>query len=146
MKSLLTEQYVHLSGLSLSLSSIISWLAAISLLTFALSLLLLPLLIKRIPSDYFMNLNSTNGRKFRPTPFQISVLFIRNTAGVVLLLAGIAMLFLPGQGLLTIFLALLLLTFPGKKRLTSFCIKHEKVRKPINWMRKKVHAEPILWP
>ncbi|PID75399.1 MAG: hypothetical protein CSB23_04105 [Deltaproteobacteria bacterium] len=120
------------------------WLAAASVLTFVLSLLLLPVLVKNIPTDYFLRFGS-GGNKNR-TPYQLLLFLIKNLFGLILLAAGILMLFLPGQGLITIFLALLLLDYPGKKRLVFLLSQKPQVQKPINWLRKKVQAEPLRWP
>lgn len=42
---------------------------------------------------------------------------LRNVLGAILLVAGIAMLVLPGQGVPTILISLGLMNFPGKYRL-----------------------------
>ena len=56
------------------------------------------------------------------------------------------MLVLPGQGLLTIFVALVLLDFPGKLRLERWLIRKPAVRRPIDWIRAKAGREPIRPP
>lgn len=122
------------------------WLAILSLITFILSLILLPYLIRRIPSDYFLQL-SDELPEFRGYNVKVVLIFLlRNIFGSLLLFCGIAMLFLPGQGLITIFVSLLLLTFPGKKRLITYLTSLKTVRRTVNWIRKKAHKRPINWP
>lgn len=122
------------------------WLGVLSLFTFILSLILLPYLIRRIPSDYFLTLSEeqplVKGYDVK------SVLFVlfRNIFGLLLLLSGIAMLFLPGQGLITIFVSLLLLNFPGKRWLITYLTGLKSVQVTINWIRKKANKTPINWP
>ena len=122
------------------------WLAALSLITFILSLILLPFLIRRIPSDYFLQL-SDDQPKFRGYNVKVVLIFlVRNIFGSLLFLCGVAMLFLPGQGLITIFVSLLLLTFPGKNKLITYLTSLKSVRLTVNWIRKKAHKKPIAWP
>ncbi|TKB09391.1 PGPGW domain-containing protein [Desulforhopalus sp. IMCC35007] len=128
------------------MQSIIGLLALLSLLTFILSLLLLPYLIRRIPSDYFLKLSEERPKL---KGYSIKVLFltlVRNIFGMLLFAAGIAMLFLPGQGLITIFIALLLMNFPGKRKLITVLTRQKKVRATMNWIRAKAGKKPIDWP
>jgi hypothetical protein len=47
------------------------------------------------------------------------------------------MLILPGQGIITIFIGLILVDFPGKKRLLFYILRNPLVLSTINWIRKK---------
>lgn len=122
------------------------WLGIVSLLTFFLSLALIPWLIARLPVDYFV----------RPHPFRhpfaagsglhFPVLFVcRNIAGVVVLLAGVAMLFLPGQGLLTIILGIALMSFPGKHRLLFSLTTRPSVQHSLDWIRTRTGHPKFIW-
>ena len=51
------------------------------------------------------------------------------------LLAGIAMLFLPGQGVLTILLGISLMDFPGKRRLEARIVGQRLVFETVNSLR-----------
>ena len=53
------------------------------------------------------------------------------------------MLFLPGQGLLTMLLGILFIDFPGKHRLEKKLIQHPKILKAINALRVKGGQAPI---
>jgi cytochrome b subunit of formate dehydrogenase len=126
--------------------SVIGLLALLSLLTFILSLILLPYLIRRIPSDYFLKLSE---EKPKLKGYSIKVLFlalVKNIFGLLLFISGIAMLFLPGQGLITIFISLLLMNFPGKRKLIAFLTRQKKVRTTMNWVRAKAGKSPLNWP
>jgi hypothetical protein len=126
--------------------SIIGWLAILSGITFVLSLILLPYLIRRIPSDYFLKL-SEERPKLRDYNIKVLLLtLLRNIFGLLLFASGVVMLFLPGQGLITIFISLLLMNFPGKRRLITFLTSQKKVRVTINWIRAKAGKKPITWP
>ncbi len=124
--------------------TVFAWLAAISALTFVISLVTLPWLVARIPEDYFMY------RKRHPTPLKkthplirMTLLIGKNALGVVLLTGGLIMLFIPGQGLLTIAMGVLLLDYPGKFRLERRIARNEKVHKGLNWLRTRANAAPL---
>ena len=65
--------------------------------------------------------------------------------GVFLLLCGIAMLVLPGQGLLTIVIGLSLIPFPGKKKLEQNILSRKSVRSSLNWIRTKANKAPFIF-
>ncbi len=122
----------------------LGWLAAFSALTFVGSLLVLPLVAARIPADYFCAdmRGKTLWRKRRPS-LRMLVLILKNILGLVLFLAGVLMLFLPGQGLLTIFLGIMLMDFPGKYRLERYIISRGPVLRGINWLRRRSGVAPL---
>jgi len=122
------------------------WLGLVSLFTFFISLAFIPWLISRLPVDYFV----------RPHPFRhpfaagsgplFPVWFIfRNIAGGVVLLAGTAMLFLPGQGILTIILGIALMSFPGKHRLLFTLTTRPSVQHSLDWVRTKTGHPKFIW-
>jgi hypothetical protein len=53
------------------------------------------------------------------------------------------MLFIPGQGLLTIFMGLVLIDYPKKYILERKLVKTPVVLKGINWLRKKANKPPL---
>jgi hypothetical protein len=60
-------------------------------------------------------------------------------------MGGILMLVLPGQGLLTILVGLMLSDYPGKFKLEKRIIKTNLVLKTINWYRTKSNIPPIIF-
>jgi UPF0716 family protein affecting phage T7 exclusion len=66
--------------------------------------------------------------------------------GAVLLLAGVAMLILPGQGLLTLAIGLGLMNLPGKRSLIRHLIGRPRVLRTINQFRAKAHKELLEAP
>ena len=127
------------------LQASIQWLAPISVATFFLSLLIIPLIVRTLSVTCFVNMGA------RKTPYRVSLsatglLIINNICGLFLLLAGIAMLFLPGQGLLTILIGLLLLSFPGKHKLLDYLVHKQSVQHSFDWIRKRSGKPPFVWP
>ncbi len=71
---------------------------------------------------------------------------IKNIIGVVFLLSGFIMLFIPGQGILTILLGISLIDFPGKNRLLLRLLRSPRVNQLIHWCRQKTGRGPLLIP
>lgn len=121
------------------------WAALISVLTFVLSLLIVPVILVYLPADYFSVARRSRRRSFATHPFiALSLLLVKNLLGTILLLAGILMLALPGQGLLTIAVALMLLDFPGKYRAERWLVTRQQVRQAINWVRLQAGRPELL--
>jgi UPF0716 family protein affecting phage T7 exclusion len=67
--------------------------------------------------------------------------------GTVFLIAGFLMLFLPGQGLLTMLIGILFMDFPCKRRLEARIIGQPALFNAINAMRQKFNKLPLtLFP
>lgn len=124
--------------------TVLLWLGLGSLFFFVASLFLIPYIVVRIPVDYFAE------KERQPTPwaqkyhlFRWPVLILKNLLGLVFVLLGLAMLVLPGQGLLTMFLGVMLLNFPGKYRFERKLIQYPAINRGINWLRTKAGREPL---
>jgi Ca2+/Na+ antiporter len=117
------------------------WMGIISFVVFVASLLLTPLLLGKIPQDYFIH---TNQHKVEIKHLgHLIIVLIRTLIGFVLLIAGIIMLVTPGQGIISILLGLFLMEFPGKRKLELKLINHEPTFKTLNWLRSKVNKSPF---
>jgi hypothetical protein len=66
-------------------------------------------------------------RKIDVKPFLAGSWFPKNALGVLFYLSGLAMLILPGQGLLTIFIGLVLLDFPRKRVLVRRLLGYRRI-------------------
>lgn len=128
-------------------NSILGWLALVSVVTFAGSVILVPYMAVRIPADYFQATRRGQTAWGRQHPV-LRLLFslLKNLLGFLLVLAGILMLFLPGQGLLTILMGVLLMNFPGKYRLERSLVARGPVLRGINWIRLRAGGQPLQAP
>lgn len=134
-----------------------SWIAAngtlatavalASVVMFLGTLIALPQLAVRIPPDYFVDPERHASRlhTLHPAVFVVLVV-LKNLVGWLLVLIGLAMLVLPGQGLLTILVGLLLSDFPGKFRLERWVACQAGVLKAINWLRRRAGRVPLQSP
>jgi hypothetical protein len=120
------------------------WTVIASAVMFAVGLLVVPLIIIRIPSDYFADeVRTADDAPFRSAWVRWSWLVLKNVLGIGFLFFGLLMLVLPGQGILTILVALTLLDFPGKFRLQRWVVSRRGVLDSINWVRKRHQKEPL---
>jgi hypothetical protein len=126
---------------------LLGWLGVASVLMFVGSLIAVPWLVVRIPVDYFIHRRHFVDRwRSRHPLVRIALLTTKNLCGLVLLLAGIAMLVLPGQGILTIVIGLTFLDFPGKFALEQQLARQPPVIGAMNWMRAKAGRPPLEMP
>ena len=119
-------------------------IALSSLFISVASLALLPWLVAQIPYDYFAHdrREPSQWKAVHPI-FRFAVLVLKNIVGFTLLLAGIAMLVLPGQGLLSILMGLVLMDYPGKFQFERKIVSRPKLLQFINWLRSKQKQPPL---
>ena len=124
--------------------ALIAWLFWSSVVTFFGTLIIIPVMIIRIPEDYFIPEKRVRlyVRSRHPLTHLMFVA-LKNGAGLIFIAAGIAMLVLPGQGLITILIGIMLCDFPGKYRLERKVVGWGKVLTTINWIRKKGNKPPL---
>jgi hypothetical protein len=116
-----------------------------SVVLFLATLIAIPLLIIRMPEDYFVREKVPPWPGLRPE-WRIVLFAAKNLLGGILLLGGLAMLVLPGQGALTILVAIMLLNFPRKRRLERWLIRRRPIHRMINWIRAKRQRPPLQLP
>lgn len=113
-------------------------LGLISIITLLLTLLGIPWLITALPADYFVSRERHPlFRESQHPMLFLPLLIIKNLLGAILALLGIFLLFLPGQGLLTLLMGIVLLDFPGKYRFQSWLIRRRALLKSANWLRRR---------
>jgi hypothetical protein len=69
---------------------------------------------------------------------------LKNVVGAVFLFAGFLMLFLPGQGVLTMLIGISMLDFPGKRKIEAKLIGQPTILGVINTMRRKYAKPPLV--
>lgn len=115
----------------------------ISAVMFFGTLAAIPFLVVYIPENYFVAKHKRRV-KYKHPLIQLCLLFIKNSLGVVLITAGLLMLVLPGQGLLTILLGLLAMDLPRKYEIERNIIQRPAVHKTLNAMREKMGRRPLI--
>ena len=117
-----------------------------SLIILLISALSIGFFINKIPYDYFLNeKRSTSVYKNNNPILWLLTLILKNLIGYCLIFGGILMLVLPGQGLLTILVGLMLSDYPGKFKLEKRIIKINLILKTINWYRSRSNIQPLIF-
>ena len=107
------------------------------------SLIAIPLILVRLPADYFDTRTPRHWMKDHHPLLRLVGLVVKNIVGAVFFLAGFAMLFLPGQGLLTMLIGVSLMDFPRKRELEAKMVGQPTLLGVINTMRQKFHKPPL---
>lgn len=112
-------------------------LAVASVLMLVASAVLAPRFVARLPADIL------RGGQLPAKP--LPVVLARNLVAGILLIAGVAMLVLPGQGLLTLLAAVAVSTFPGRLAILRWCASRRGVLSLLNRFRRRANV-PDLEP
>lgn len=120
------------------MSSTLEWiLGAVSVAMFVGTLAAIPVMVKRLPADYFV----------RPPPkHPLWMKIARNLAGAILIVAGVAMLVLPGQGVLTILVGLSIVDLPIKHRIVRWILEKPSIEQAMQRMRARAGKPPLVIP
>jgi len=124
-------------------TDVLIWLFAFSIAGFVASLIAIPFILVKLPADYFDERRPRKWMEHHHPVLRLTGRLIKNAMGVVLLLAGIAMLFLPGQGVLTILIGISMVDFPGKRALERRLVGQPTVLQTINKLRAKFGHPPL---
>jgi hypothetical protein len=123
------------------------WVAAASLVSLVIGVATLPFLVTGIPADYFSHEHRHRLKLRRHHPIiRLLLAGIKNAIGAVLVLAGLLMLVLPGQGLLTLAAGLMIMNYPGKYALERWLIMRPYVLPAINKLRQRYNVMPLQSP
>lgn len=126
---------------------LLGWTAALSVASIVLVLVAVPIVVARLPVDYFRHDRRDPVYLHELHPLVgLAVAGLKNLLGLTLILLGIVMILTPGQGLLTMLLGVLLVNFPGKYRFELWLVRQRGVLKAVNWLRAKEGKPPMLAP
>ena len=116
------------------------------LITFTGSLGLVSLILVKLPADYFCSHYDRQLWSGRAPALRIAAAIGKNVLGVLLIVLGIIMALpgVPGQGLLTVLLGVMLVDFPGKDRLEQKLLQRPAIRNSIDKLRARFGKPPLL--
>ena len=119
--------------------------AAIFALLFTISLLAICLVAVLLPTAYLTNERSPFWPDKPPLVRWLGII-AKNLLGLLLIAIGavLAIPGIPGQGLLTILIGLLLLDIPGKHRLVQNLLRRPRLLKAINRLRAWFSRPPLI--
>jgi hypothetical protein len=115
-------------------------------ITFAVSLAVISFILVKLPASYFQSSHNHEFLADKKPAVRWAGLIGKNLLGAVLVLLGIVMSVpgVPGQGILTILLGVILLDIPGKRRLEQKILSQPKVLEKINGLRRKFSKPPLV--
>lgn len=140
MSALLIELLTHLE---LTVNGAV-WVLFIALATFVGSIAVVTFLLVQLPATYFLESHPQALWADRHPILRWTALILKNLLGVVLVGVGVVMLFTPGQGVLSILIGVILMSFPGKRRLERQLVGRPRILKTINRLRARFGKDPVV--
>ena len=116
------------------------------LVTFAISLAIVSFIMVKIPPDYFRKDTPRELWSDKHPIVRFLGIFLKNLLGILLVALGIVMSIpgVPGQGILTILLGIMLLDFPGKRDLEHRLVSQPRVFNAINKLRHRFGKDSLV--
>ncbi|MCS6290234.1 MAG: hypothetical protein H8K10_14865 [Nitrospira sp.] len=125
-------------------ANVLIWFAVSSVFMFVGTLIAIPIILMRLPADYFDVRTPRPWMENHHPILRVIGHVVKNVVGAIFLFAGFLMLFLPGQGVLTMLIGLSLIEFPGKRRVEAKIVGQSTVLSTINAMRAKFAKPPLI--
>ncbi len=125
-------------------ANVLIWFAVSSVFMFVGTLVAIPIILMRLPADYFDIRIPRPWMENHHPVLRLLGHIVKNVVGAIFLFAGFLMLFLPGQGVLTMLIGLSLIEFPGKRRVEAKIVGQSTVLSTINAMRAKFDKPPLI--
>lgn len=139
----ISEKIISWSSMN---SDLLFLLGSLSIFILIISVFMMVLIISFLPEDYFKSENRnliSSVQNSRYPLLKLLVLITKNFFGILLLLSGVLMLVLPGQGILTIITGLVFMDYPGKYKFERKLLRQKGVINSINWIRSRL-SKPSL--
>ena len=120
-------------------------LVGFSIATLVMTFILLPFMIVRLPEEYFLE-------SHRPRPLSRNLIVhliltaLKNVLGLGFVVLGLLLLFVPGQGILTVIVGLTIMNYPGKFKLERWLVMRPRVLPALNWLRQHYGEPPLEDP
>ncbi len=119
-------------------------LTVLSIVFFVGSLIAIPFILVRLPADFFDIRVPRRWMEDHHPVLRLLGHVVKNVIGAIFLFAGFLMLFLPGQGILTMLIGVTMMDFPGKRKLEAKMIGQPTVLNAINGLRQKFGKPPLV--
>ena len=119
--------------------------SGIFIATLLVSLAVVTIVLVRIPPDHFKKGHNTRFWSGPRPALRAAGIIGKNILGILLVVLGIILSIpgVPGQGLLTVLLGIMLLDFPGKSRLEQKLLSRPGIVNTINRVRERFQKPPL---
>ena len=120
--------------------------AGLFFVSLAVSLMSIAVVLVKLPANYFSSHYKQDFLPNSPWLVRWGAVILKNIVGVLLVILGVALSLpgIPGQGLLTILLGLVMIDIPGKRPIEARIIKRPAILSAANGLRAKYHKEPLI--
>lgn len=122
---------------------LLSLVAGVSMVLFALTIIAAPWVVSRLPVDFLLQ---PRPAKIPSNSLRLLTGLLRNTLALILFLLGLIMLLAPGPGLIMLLLAFSVAQVPGKQVVIRRLATRESVFSSLNWMRRRHNKPPLIHP
>ena len=114
--------------------------------SFAVSTALVSYALVKLPATYFHSSHSRDFWADRHLALRWSGLIMKNLIGLILIALGVLMSLpgVPGPGIVTVLLGLVMLDIPGKRPFETRLVKRPSVLRTINRLREKFGKPPLI--
>jgi hypothetical protein len=115
-------------------------------LSFAISLLVVIGVVIALPARYFLERPTRQLWVDQHPAIRLTLHVLKNLAGAALITAGVLLSLpgVPGQGILTVVIGILLLDFPGKLQFERKLVARPRVLSAINRIRVAFKKQPLI--
>lgn len=115
------------------------------LLSLTFSFAAIAVVLVKLPANYFSSHYKADFLPDSPWIVRWGAVILKNVFGVFLILLGIALSLpgVPGQGILTILLGLIMIDIPGKRPLEARIIQRPAVLSAANKLRARFNKPPL---
>ncbi len=115
-------------------------------LSLGFSFLCIGVVMVKIPENYFSSHYQQDFMPNSPWAVRWGAVILKNIFGFFLILLGIVLSLpgVPGQGILTILLGLILVDIPGKRPLEAKIIQRPPVLAAVNNLRARYNKSPLV--
>jgi hypothetical protein len=122
------------------------WVLVLYLGTFIGSTVVVAWLVIRLPATYFCDAYPRDVWGERRPVLRWTGLLLKNLLGILLIVLGgiMSLPIIPGPGILTLVLGVILLDFPGKRRLEQWLVRRATVLKAMNRLRQRYGKPPLV--
>jgi hypothetical protein len=120
--------------------------AGLFVFSLVVSFLAIGLVMVKIPANYFSSHYNADFMPGKPWVVRWSAVILKNLLGVFLIALGLVLSLpgVPGQGLLTILLGLIMIDIPGKRPLEARIIQRPAIRSAIDTLRARFNKPPLI--
>jgi hypothetical protein len=100
----------------------------------------------RLPATYFLDSGPRDIRSGRDPARRWAILVLKNMSGAAVVVLGVVLSMpgIPGPGILTILLGIMLMEFPGKRRVERWLISRRTVCVGVNRLRRRYGKPPFI--